>query len=145
MLAEVGLFKFLQTFWGLAVIVGLGGYSLYEAAQPTDASFGRASGGSGSSSAAVVVPTIDLTPRPAPPGGYPTPSPLTIFFACNGSDGDSVRYYVPAPGGYVVLRTDTDRDAIVALLNGEPTRYPANANLVQTPCVRSMIRSGTFP
>ena len=140
-MVEIGLFKLIQTFWGLAVVLGIGGYSLYE----TVLSSGTEPSSARAPSAALVLPTPNRTPLPTPLGGYPTPSPLTIFFACDGPDGDAVRYYVSAPGGSVVLRIDVDRDLVVALMNGEPTRFPANANLVQSACVRSLIRQGRFP
>lgn len=143
MLAGLGIYRLVQTFWGLAVVLGLGGYTLYQAVQPPAIESG--SSRPSRNLVAFVQPTVDLTPRPTPLGGYPTPSPLTIFLACDGRDGDSVRFYVPTAGGYVVLRVDVDRDAIVAILNGESTRFPPNAILIQTPCVRNLIRSGALP
>jgi hypothetical protein len=142
LLGGMGLLKLLQTFWGLAVLVGLGGYSLYEATQPSDSS---ESAPSNSESFALLQPTSIPTPHSTPMGGYPTPSPLTLFLACDGADGSSAPYYVSSAGGYVVLRLDVDRDAVVALLKGEPTRFPANATQVQTPSLRGHIRAGRLP
>lgn len=136
----MGLFKALQTFWGLVVLLGLGGYSLYDTiTEPATVAEPDAS-----DSIAFTVPTI-VVPRSTPVGGYPTPAPLNIFLACDGPDGDSARYYVGSPGGFVVLRIDVDRELMLKVMAGEPTQLPAGANLVQTPCVRSRIRAGTFP
>jgi len=136
-----GLFKLLQTFWGVIVLLGVGSYSLYDAVAGSDEAppppLSRRLADAPSPTAG--------PPRPTPIGGFPTPAPLTLFLACNGQDADSASHYVPAPGGYVTLRLDVDRELIVAVMAGEPTRFPANANLVQTPCVRGRIRSGTFP
>jgi hypothetical protein len=136
-----GLLQFLQTFWGLAVVIGLGGFSVYHAAHQGN---NRATGGRN----AAVIDHMTATPSmPAatPIGGFPTPAPLTAFLACKGQDGDAARFYVPAPGGYVVLRADTDDALVRALLAGEPTRFGTRVNVVQTPCLRSLVREGRFP
>jgi hypothetical protein len=136
----LGLFKLVANFWGVAVILSLGGYSLYQAVDPAELESGV------SSFAAAPAPTATVgPPRPTPIGGFPTPAPLTIFLACDGPDGDSARFYVSAAGGYVIVRHDVERDTMVALLTNQPTRYPANSNLIQTPCVRGLIRSGQLP
>jgi hypothetical protein len=136
-----GLVYLLKTFWGLAMILGLGGFSIYHAAhQDGDGAT------DGRRAAVIDHSTVTLSvPAATPIGGFPTPAPLTAFLACNGQDGDAARFYVPAAGGYVVLRVDTDDALVRALLAGEPTRFGTRVNVVQTPCLRSLVREGHFP
>lgn len=141
MLGSLGFFKLVQTFWGLLVVSGLGGYSLYEAIDDEPAAEPAYRVAS-----AAVEPTATASPvRPTPIGGFPTPSPVTIFLACNGQDGDSIRYYVHSPGGNVVLRVDVDRQLIIDVIAGDSSRFGANPILVQTACMRGLLRSGAFP
>lgn len=142
-LGGIGILKLLQTFWGLAVLAGLGGYSFYQTMQPSNGA--ESPSRDARLEVAQLLPNQPPTPYSTPFGGYPTPAPLTIFLACDGTDADAVRYYVPAPGGSVSLRVDVDRDLVVALLREEPTRFGASPNLVQTPCIRGHIRAGRLP
>lgn len=134
-----GLLKLLQTFWGLAVIAGLGGYSLYEVLTAD-----RAAPRPALAMSAAPTGTPE-PPRPTPIGGYPTPAPMNIFLTCDGPDGAAVPQYLSSPGGFAVLRVDVDRELIIEVMAGTSTRFPANANLVQSPCMRSLLRSGAFP
>lgn len=145
-MSNMSVIRFLQTFWGLALILGLGGHTLYRTLQDSDTN-PPAARSSNAVAASVAIPQLTAPPGgfPTPIGGYPTPAPLTVFLACNGQDGDAARFYVPAAGGFVVLRIDTDIAVVRALLTGEPTRFGPGVNLVQTPCMRSAIREGRVP
>jgi hypothetical protein len=130
--------QLLRVFWGIAVLLGLCGYSMVTALGADDSE--RIPSGR----SAALAPVAGFTPAPTPIGGYPTPAPLTIFLACDSHDSE-VAPYVLTPGGYVVLRIDNDRELIKDLVAGRSTRFGTVLNLVQTPCVRDLLRSGRFP
>ena len=131
--------QFVRLFWGVAVLLGLCGYSMVAALDARETEPDRSS-----SRPLALVPTTEPTPHPTPIGGYPTPAPLTIFLACDCRDSN-VAAYVFAPGGYVVLRVDNDRQLIVDLINGRSTRFGTVLSMVQTPCVRELLRTGQLP
>jgi hypothetical protein len=133
-----GLLQLVRLFWGVAVLAGLCGYSLV-AALEADETAPPSRGQSLS-----LLPGATSTPLPTPLGGYPTPSPLTLFLACDSRDSN-VAPYVLTPGGYVVLRVDNDRDLITELVAGRSTRFGTKINIVQTPCMRDLLRNGQFP
>ena len=133
-----GLLQLIRVFWGIAVLVGLCGYSLVAAleADETATPF--------RSQPAALLPGATSTPAPTPLGGYPTPSPLTLFLACDSRDSN-IAPYVLTPGGYVVLRVDNDREMIAEVVGGRSTRFGTSFNIVQTPCMRDLLRNGQFP
>lgn len=137
----------LKTFWGVAAVLGLAGYSLLHTFNDQEA----------------VEAAVALRPEPGPAASPHKPGPvkignetmypfiapepsLVVHLACNQEDARVARIYDPQPAGRsVILRIDQSLDEMRQLYAGTDTRYPKDTRLVTTPCTQAMIDSGDFP
>ncbi len=133
------LLRLLQTFWGLAVIVALAGYSAYEAyrVEPPPVRILQARGlppRAVVTGNAVVNPLLALEPS------------VTVHFACAEEDARIARIYDPPLNGRaMILRLDQSADQMRLVLAGTDGKFPADTRIVTTPCVQDMIDGGEFP
>jgi hypothetical protein len=68
------------------------------------------------------------------------PLPFTVYIMCDEEVADSP----PAGTNFTVLRAFIDRNLIIDLLQGRPTRLPASVRIVQSECFREALASGEF-
>ena len=142
---SLSVLQVLSTFWGLAAVLALGGYTLYDAVMGGQTGSATAAGrpasnASFSSSGIAAVSTG---------GPYPAiePEPMVLYLACSQEDVSFDRISNrPPPGRYpFTLRLDQTPEDIRAVLNGTDTVYPKDARIVKTPCIQGMIDRGEFP
>jgi hypothetical protein len=138
------LFQALPTFWGVAVLIALAGYSLVEAttAGSRVASTARSMDVPVTSSSASITSAGNAGPYPAL-----EPEPMVLYLACNQEDASFDRISNrPPPGRYpFTMRLDQVPDDIRAVLNGSDTTFPKDARVVKTQCIQGMIDSGALP
>ena len=127
----------LSTFWGVAVLLVLGGYTLTETLT-YESSVQLSQERSASSPSSSAVPFV-------PSGPFPDvqQEPMIIHIACSQQDASQVR---TPPGRYpFTMRLDQVPEDIRALLRGTDTVFPKNARIVMTPCMQALVENGEFP
>lgn len=133
----------LQTFWGLAAVIGLGLYTAHDVLT-RDA----------------VPPTVRLAAAsvPRPPlspivtgNAVPYPAnlarePLIVHFACDPEDARIARMIDPPPSGRpIVLRLDQSAEEMRSLYRGTHPLFPVDTRIVTTSCTQALIDRGEFP
>jgi hypothetical protein len=130
--------RLLPTFSGLAIVVSLAAYTLFQTVTQ-DASITVAPARSSPAQLGIVAS--------AGPYPVPMPEPLVVHLACDQEDATLARIHDPPPPGRYpfVLRLDQVPEDMRALYRGDDTVFPRDARIVTTPCLQALIDSGAFP
>jgi hypothetical protein len=137
---QLGFFGLISTFWGLAVLLLLAGYSFEHAVHPEPAATGTRSAAVEAHHESAAFASF------VPPASYPEVErvPPILSLICNADDvrtGGSL-----GAGRYLItMRFDQVPDDIRALLNGTDTVFPKDALISMSPCIRGMIDRGELP
>lgn len=138
----VGLLRLLSTFWGVAVLLVLGGYSIVQAVSIAPAQ---------STTPSVRLAALDADPPKTSFPGYVPPAllpevarePVVLNLACG---ADDVQRGSGGAGRYpITMRFDQVPDDIRAVLGGTDTVFPKDARINMSPCIRGMLERGELP
>ena len=139
----------LKTFWGIAAIAALAGYSLFHtfddpsaaanpvvqtySVEPAPTAIPRKSG-------PIVIGNVTMYP-------FVTQEPsATVHLVCDAEEARLVRTYDPPPSGRgIVLRLDQSLEDMRLVYRGGDPRFPGDTRIITAPCIQGMIDRGEFP
>lgn len=140
---SIGPLRLLSTFWGVAVLVLLAGYSIVHAVDQAPAAGGaqRTALAAAAATAQPASPFASFVPA----ASYPEVArePVVLNIACG---ADDVQRGGGGAGRYpITMRFDQVPDDIRALVAGTDTVFPKDARVNMSPCIRGMIERGELP
>ncbi len=137
-----GLLRRLPSFWSVAVLLILAGYSVVHAVDQAPAQ---------STGASVRLAAVDADQPKTSFAGYVPPTslpeiardPVVLNIACG---ADDVQRGGGGAGRYpITMRFDQVPEDIRALIAGTDTVFPKDARINMSPCIRGMIERGELP
>jgi len=134
--------RLLQTFWGLAAVVGLGVVTVYDVLAPEAASEAPASA------------TLNVASAPAP-AATATPASIvasalagvqyTVYLGCTYQDAKDAHAYLPAPGLFTQLSLSENLDEVARYLDDGLPDIPDDAWVVETVCFQERKQETVAP
>ena len=128
-----------QVLWGVILLASILAYSVYATVlKSPDPEPRRAETTPARSSASTSALALAF------PGGTRTTPMFHLYIMCDGETVASAIYDGPIYNDFVALLATPDHSVILALLQGQPTIFPADATVYQSVCFRRLLESGTF-